>query len=133
MFVAEPDPSTADSYNDSHNTLNRDNRYMLLTCDAVIAYRHPKHFYAHVSYKGQFYRFITDTGRNLDNHGLNAEAGVRLFKRRLDLKVGVYDILNRQTGFQSVMTPEYMRNSWNPTFGRYWLVTAAFVFNGSKE
>lgn len=125
--------STADSYNDSHNTLNRDNCYMLLTCNAVIAYRHPKHFYALVSYGGQFYRFITDTGRNLDNHGLNAEAGVRLFKRRLDLKVGVYDILNRQTGFQSVMTPEYMRNSWNPTFGRYWLVTAAFVFNGSKE
>jgi hypothetical protein len=66
-------------------------------------------------------------------HILNASAGYKLLNGNMELSLAAYDILNRNTGFSTVMTNDYIRNRWTQSFGRYFTFNIAYKFFKSKS
>jgi hypothetical protein len=51
----------------------------------------------------------------------------------MELSVAAYDVLNRNTGFKTTMTQDYIRNTWTQSFGRYFTFNIAYKFFKSKS
>ncbi len=87
-----------------------------------------KHLVFNAKYQGIFYRDIKTTDTD-NSHILNLSLGCKVFKRMGEIGIAVYDVLNRTSGFTTAMTADYIKNSWQEMFGRYFTVNFALKFN----
>jgi hypothetical protein len=74
-----------------------------------------------------------DAGVGLQDHMLNAIVGFALKKSGVEINLSCYDILNRTSSFKTTVVGNYTQTSFNPDFGRIWMVTAVWRFNSTKK
>jgi hypothetical protein len=86
------------------------------------------HIYIGGNYFKQFNQGMT-YGKFSDNI-LNLRVGGRFGpKNEFDVSLSANDVFNTNTGFSTTMNANYVRNTWNPQFGRYVMLTFAYRFN----
>lgn len=91
-----------------------------------------KHLHFNARYNAAFYNRFGGRAYNTADHILNLALGCKFLKRRADLSVVVYDVLNRNTGFQTAMYSDYVQNRWSYSFGRYFTVNLGYKFNSVR-
>ena len=91
-----------------------------------------KHLYFNARYNAAFYNRFGGRAYNTNDHILNLALGCKFLKRRADLSVVVYDVLNRNTGFKTAMYSDYVQNRWSYSFGRYFTVNLGYKFNSTR-
>ena len=75
------------------------------------------------------YNYVKGFGENHFSQTLNAELRLRLLKNRsLMLSLQALDILNSGSLYTSTVNAVYMKQDWNPTYGRYFLLNIAYTF-----
>ncbi len=79
------------------------------------------------------YDYVKGLGQNHFSQILNAELRLRLLKdNSLILSLQAIDILNSGSLYTSSVNASYMRQDWNPTYGRYFLFNIAYVFRKKR-
>jgi hypothetical protein len=125
--------NTAGRYIYSENTLGQESRVLHITGGATTQWNITKTFFLNTAYNLSFYKSYTGLFDNTTTHILNAVAGCKLWKGNMELSVAAYDVLNRNTGFKTTMTQDYIRNTWTQSFGRYFTFNSAYKFFKSKS
>jgi hypothetical protein len=125
--------NTSGRYIYSENTLGQDSRVLNITGGATTEWNITKLFFLNTAYSLSFYKSYTGLFNNTTTHILNAVAGCKLWKGNVELSVAAYDVLNRNTGFNTSMTNDYIRNTWTQSFGRYFTFNIAYKFFKSKS
>lgn len=75
------------------------------------------------------YDYISGLGRNHFSHTLNAELKLRLLEDySLNLSLQALDLLNSGSIYTSSVNASYMMQTWNPTYGRYFMLNISYVF-----
>ena len=72
-------------------------------------------------------------GRPLHDHRLNAMAGFRIAKSGVEINLSCYDILNMTSSFKTTVISNYTQTTFNPNFGRIYLVTVLWRFNSTQK
>lgn len=72
-------------------------------------------------------------GRPLHDHRLNAMAGFRIAKSGVEINLSCYDILNMTSSFKTTVVSNYTQTTFNPNFGRIYLVTVLWRFNSTQK
>jgi hypothetical protein len=116
----------------SKNTIGQDNRLLNLTGMVSSEWRIFKGLFLNTIYNTYYYKSFAGMSVN-NTHILNASAGYKLLKGNLELSLAAYDILNRDTGFSTVMTNDYISNRWTQSFGRYFTFNIVYNFFKSKS
>jgi hypothetical protein len=117
----------------SKNTLGQESRVLNMTGNVTTNWNITKIFFLNTAYDLSFYKSYTGLFNNTITHVLNAVAGCKLLKGGLELSVAAYDVLNRNMGFKTLMTNDYVRNTWTQSFGRYFSFNIAYKFFKSKS
>ncbi len=80
------------------------------------------------------YDYVKGLGRDHFSQTLNAELRLKLLKdRSLILSLQAIDILNSGSLYTSTVNAAYMRQDWNPTYGRYALLNVAYMFRKKRS
>jgi hypothetical protein len=125
--------TTTGRYIYSENTLGQESRVLNITGGVTTNWNMTKTFFLNTAYNLSFYKSYTGLFDNTATHILNAVAGCKLWKGNVELSVAAYDVLNRDTGFKTSMTHDYIRNTWAQSFGRYFTFNVAYKFFKSKS
>lgn len=117
------------AYTHSDNTQGFRNDYFNERISASVEVNNIfKHMYIGANYDKVFTQMVKYSGIN-DNI-LNATLGAKFGpKNEYTIAFTANDIFNRNTGFSTRMTADYVTNSWTKNFGRYLLFTFAYRFN----
>lgn len=79
------------------------------------------------------YDYVSGLGRNHYSHTLSAELKLRLLKDySLNLSLQALDVLNSGSIYTSSVSASYMMQTWNPTYGRYFMLNISYVFRKKK-
>ncbi len=120
-------------YTDSDNTIRDDYKYLNRSLKATLKLTLLKVVYLNGSY---LYRHDAPVGGSdgyeNKNNILNASAGLKLFKGRLNAGISVFDIFNKSTDFSTMQYSDYVQNTWTPTFGRYFSFDVTFNLRSYK-
>lgn len=120
------------SYVYSRNSIGQDDRYFQQGAWANTRLINIfKYFYVDATYSLSYYKRFGDNGYDLNNQILNLAVGCKFLKRRADLSFTAYDLLNRNSGYQTAMYSDYVQNTWTRSFGRYFTFNIAYKFNKS--
>jgi len=78
---------------------------------------------------GQYYIYHGySDGYNENKFIWNAEIAQPLLKGKLNLRLKVYDILNKSKNISRTTTDNYVQDSWSNTLGRYVMLSLTFKF-----
>jgi hypothetical protein len=110
-------------YSNTKNTLGQESNFNQVTSRIWSNLMFLKRFYINPSYELNFTSQNSTRMSTVTQHNLNVLAGIKFFKGKADLSVALYDILNKNKGYQSLMTDDYIYNRWNYSYGRF------FTFN----
>lgn len=120
-------------YRNSRN--NDDNKNNQINQRVSLSFRYNPHKKIFINSSYEFY-YLHDWQpgtTDITNNIWNATIGYRLFRNNTgNLSVSVYDILNRNTSFVSSMQSNYISNSWNQLFSRYFTVNFSIKLNKKK-
>lgn len=124
----------AATYVHSENTASETDKYCRTSLSAglelpVIL----RHLYFNARYNAAFYNRFGGRAYNTADHILNLAFGCKFLKRRADLSVVIYDVLNRNAGFQTAMYSDYVQNRWSYSFGRYFTVNLGYKFSSTRS
>lgn len=75
---------------------------------------------------------LSGFGQNVLTDRLNAYVEWRMLKNSLTLRFGGYDLLNSSAKYVTKATAIYNRQSWTPSWGRYFMFTVAYDFRKKK-
>ncbi len=79
------------------------------------------------------YDYVKGLGRDHFSQTLNAELRLNLLKdNSLILSLQAVDILNSGSLYTSTVNAAYMKQDWNPTYGRYFLLNIAYTFRKGR-
>lgn len=85
------------------------------------------------NYSVSGYDYIKGLGRNHFSQTLNSELRWRLLKDySLILSLQALDVLNSGSLYTSSVNASYMRQNWNPTYGRYFLFNITYSFRRKR-
>ncbi len=121
------------SYNYSENSGGETNKTFIQEVNTELNWNITAWMFLNLTYDYRKLFAYSEFGRDDRSQVLNAVAGFNLFKRKCDVSVAVYDILNKDSGFSSSMTANYVLNSWRQTYGRYFLLSVAWRINASRS
>lgn len=121
------------SYVYNVNTQNYKNDYFTERLSANVDVNNIfKHMYIGASYSKVFTQGIEY--KSINDNILNANLGVKFGpKNNFDISVTASDIFNKNTGFSTTTTADYVLNKWPHNFGRYLLFTFAYRFNNMQK
>ncbi len=89
----------------------------------------PKILWLDAIHNFAYFNYLRGLGENHFSQTLNAELKLKLLKdRSLILSLQALDILNSGSLYTSSVNASYMRQNWNPTYGRYFLFNIAYIF-----
>ena len=124
----------AATYVHSENTASETDKYCRTSLSAGLELPAIlRHLYFNARYNAAFYNRFGGRAYNTADHILNLAFGCKFLKRRADLSVVVYDVLNRNTGFQTAMYSDYVQNRWSYSFGRYFTVNLGYKFSSTRS
>ncbi|MBR1573326.1 MAG: outer membrane beta-barrel protein [Bacteroidales bacterium] len=63
------------------------------------------------------------------SHVLNASLGVKLLDGRLGISISGTDLLGINDSYNPTVTSAYIKESWKPSFGRYFMLHLSWSFN----
>ncbi len=89
--------------------------------------------FANANYDYSKYFSLKGASKDNENQTLNVVAGFKAFKRMCDISVAAYDVLGRETNYNSTVTADHVSNRWSQTFGRYWIVSLSYRINASRS
>lgn len=89
-------------------------------------------FLGNMSYALTDIDYLSGCGVSLTRHILNASLGYSFFKKTLVVKAEGFDLLNAGSVYTMNLTPEVMTQTWKPTYGRRFMLTATYHFRKSK-
>lgn len=79
------------------------------------------------------YHYVTGLGRNHFSQTLSAELKLKLLKdRSLMLSLQAVDILDSGSLYTSTINAAYLKQAWNPTYGRYFLFNITYTFRKKR-
>ncbi len=79
------------------------------------------------------YNYVKSLWRDHFSQTLNVELRLKLLKdRSLMLSLQAIDILNSGSIYTSTVNATYMKQDWNPTYGRYFLFNIAYTFRRNR-
>lgn len=84
-------------------------------------------------YAWQVYRFFDRTGHDFDQHNMTLAIGCRLLKGRLGISLSANDLLNRGTSMTVTSDAGFRSQIWDPSYGRYYLLSLSFRLNKTKS
>lgn len=90
-------------------------------------------FVGNVSYNFLLHDYLSGYGINTSRHILNANIGRTFLKKRLEIKVEAFDILNAGSVYSISITPESMTQTWKQTYGRRFMLTATYHFRKGRK
>lgn len=67
------------------------------------------------------------------SHVLNASVGVKLLKGRLGISVSGTDLLGVNDSYSTTLNSVSLKESWKPSFGRYFLLHLSWTFNKTSQ
>lgn len=125
---------TRTSYVYSKNSIGQDDKYFTQGVWATAELANIfKRFYFNTSYSLSCYKRFGVSRYEPNNQILNVSVGCKILKRRGDISFTAYDILNRNSGYKTSMSSDYIQNTWTRSFGRYFTFNIAYKFNRSKS
>ena len=69
----------------------------------------------------------------INSHLLNAMLGYRIFKKRKGLiSLNAFNILDKNTNFKTSVSDQFISNSWDRLFERYYTISFEYKFNSQK-
>ena len=124
---------TRTSYIYSSNNIGQDDKYFQQGASANAELVNIfKRFYLNATYSLSYYKRFGENSYDVNNQILNVAVGCKVLKRRGDICITAYDILNRNSGYKTAMHSNYIQNTWTSTFGRYITLNIAYKFNKSQ-
>ena len=96
-----------------------------------IGYIHTPHV-VRGHYSLDHYAYFDAALENMTFHRLNAVIGVLLLKGRLSLSLSGNNLLDRDTSYVLTRNLAGSHETWAPSMGRYYLLTASFRLNKTK-
>ncbi len=125
---------TATSYIYSKNDIGQDNKYFQqgasVNTELINIF---KRFYLNTTYSLLYHKRFGGDNYDMNNQILNVAVGCKILKRRCDISFTAYDLLNRNSGYRTMMYSDYIQNTWTHSFGRYFTFNIAYKFNRSKS
>ncbi len=121
------------SYAYSYNTLGSDRKQLSGLVQANAEWFITQNLSLKTNYHYSLVRFPGYKGSNRDEHMLSVHAGYKILKKKGALSLVGYDLLNRETGFSSSVTNDYVVNSWSSSFGRYWALRFTYNFHSLQS
>lgn len=88
-----------------------------------------KYWLVGANYDLRSYSYINSTFDDVATHYLCAMAGVRLMDGRLRITLSGNDLLSKGYGYGISTTNDYVKQSWTPSYGRYYLLSVSFRLN----
>ena len=85
-----------------------------------------------VDYRFNGYDYLSGYGSDFSSHILNARIGWKFLKQTLEISLVGNDLLNSGSLYTTLVSPDSMTQSWQPTYGRYFLVSVAYHFRAKK-
>lgn len=116
------------NYNIVKNSLqtNSDNNFFYHTIDAKINWNIWKGLIFNANMMQNLYNGLGE-GFNQSFTLINAEIGYQLLKnKQLDLKLGVFDLLNQNTSISRTVTETYIEDYNSLVLNRYFMITATY-------
>lgn len=92
-----------------------------------------KIFYWNTTYNFQFLRNFESNSEINRNHSLNINLGCKLFKRKADISLCAYDLLNSYKNIRTMMMSNYIETTRTNYFGRYFTINFAWRFSKIKS
>ena len=83
-------------------------------------------------YRFNGYDYLSGYGSDFSSHILNARIGWKFLKGTLEVSLVGNDLLNSGSLYTTLVSPDSMTQSWQPTYGRYFLVSVAYHFRAKK-
>lgn len=90
-------------------------------------------FIGNISYNFLYLDYLSGLGVNTSRHILNASLGRTFLKKSLEIKIEAFDILNAGSLYSMSITSEAMTQTWKPTYGRRFMLTATYHFRKAKK
>ena len=76
------------------------------------------------------YQKAYTTGQTLERNALNLSLGARMLKKRNGLlSINVYNLFNDNSGYNLNSTDQYISESWNQLFARFYSISFQYKFN----
>ena len=91
-----------------------------------------KHFFIKARYSLSDNHLLLPSTNNITYQYLATSVGIKLMKSRLRISLSGNDLLNRGSSYSVIAAEDYTRESWIPSYGRYYLITASFRLNKLK-
>lgn len=121
------------SYIYSKNDIGQDNKYFQQTASVNTELTNIfKYLYLNTTYSLSYHKRFGGDNYDMNNQILNVAVGCKILKRRCDISFTAYDLLNRNSGYKTLMHSDYILNTWTHSFGRYFTFNIAYKFNRSK-
>lgn len=89
-------------------------------------------FFVRGHYSLDHYAYYDAAREDMTFHRLNAVIGVLLLKGRLSLSLSGNNLLDRDTSYVLTRNLAGSHETWAPSMGRYYLLTASFRLNKTK-
>lgn len=87
--------------------------------------------YISISYVFNSRIYLNDT-KNFYSNVLQTTFGWKFFRKSLDLSVSGCDLLNSGSLYNTSVTANSFTQKWTPTYGRYFIFTAKYIFRNKK-
>lgn len=101
-----------------------------ITFSSVV--RFLKKGYWNVNYSHTSNNYLSGIGIDHSIDRLSSSVGWEFMKNTLDVSVQCCDLLNSGSLYNTAITASYMRQTWTPTYGRFYLLSAKYYFRRSK-
>ena len=76
---------------------------------------------------GTYYIYTSGIGYNTDICALQCSVDRSFLKNRLKVKLSAMDLLSKGGAYSTRTTSNYYRQTWNPTYGRYFILSLTYV------
>ena len=88
---------------------------------------------ARVEYSFISNNYLDDSYKDMYRHRLDALVSVSLLKGRLGISISGNDLLNRGTSFTVTTNANYQDITWNPSYGRYFMLNVVYRLNKTSS
>ena len=118
------------AYLQSKNSLDQTlTRAMRNSLSGDVVYNAGKYLVFTSKYTLSNHTFLEGGLPSVTHHFLRAGAGVKLMKGRLKITLTGNDLLNNGASYSIVTAEDHTLQSWTPTAGRFYMLTATFRLN----
>lgn len=99
-----------------------------LTCSAGASYSLPYGMLLSCNASGNSLIYSSGPGRDLNSSTLKCEFTKFFLKRNLEVTFSAMDLLSNSEKYTTSVTSNYYRQSWTPSYGRYFMLTVRYTF-----